>query len=65
MLALRRSRGSILEITTRVSDTVIRLINRWRKKEGAKGAKLGLTRQQTYTHAKNTLSLLKLYSKAM
>ena len=55
MFALRRSlrRGSILETTNRVSDTVIRLIDRWRKKEGAKGTEPGVTRQQTYTHAKN------------
>ena len=57
--------GAILETTKRVSYTVIRLINRWRKKERAKGAEPGLTMQQTYTHIKNTLPLLKLYSKAM
>ena len=67
MFALRRSlrRGSILETTNRVSDTVIKLINRWRKKEGAKGAEPGLTMQQTYAHVNNTLPMLKFYSKAM
>ena len=62
IFAMRRSlrRVAILETTNRVSDTVIRLINRWRKKEVAKGAEPGLTMQQTYTHVKNTLPLLKL-----
>ena len=67
MFALRRSlrRGAILETTNRVSDSVIKLINRWRKKEGAKGAEPGLTMQQTYTHVKYTFPQLKLYSKAL
>ena len=52
MFALRRPLGRrpVLETTNRVSDTVIKIINRWRKKESAKGAKPGLTMQQTYTH---------------
>ena len=65
--SLRRSlrRGAILETTNRVSDTVIKLINRWRKKEGAKGAEPGLTMPQTYTHVRNTFPVLKEYSKAL
>ena len=67
MFALRMllRRGAILETTNRVSDTVIKIINRWRKKEGAKGVDPGLTMQQTYTHVKYTFPQLKLYSKAL
>ena len=50
--SLRRSlrRGATIESENNKVDTVaIELINRWRKKETAKGAEAGLPMRQVYT----------------
>ncbi|KAL7523229.1 hypothetical protein ACHAXR_000088 [Thalassiosira sp. AJA248-18] len=67
LFSLRRSlrRGAVLETTGRVSDLVINLVNRWRKKEGARGSAPGLSMQQTYTQVRDTFPHLKLYSQAL
>ena len=67
MFSLWRSprRGAVLETTGRVDITIVNLMNRWRIKEGAKGSAPGLTMRQTYTQVRDTLSQLKLYSKAL
>jgi hypothetical protein len=67
MFSLWRSprRGATLETSGRVSETVVNLVNRWRKKEAAKGTAPGLTMQQTYTQVRDTVHLLREYSKAL
>ena len=49
LFSLRRSmrRGPILATVDRASNVIINLMNRWRKKEGAKGAAPGLSMHQT------------------
>ncbi len=43
-------RGAVLETTTHKVDVqVIELINRWRKKEAARGSEAGLPMRQVYT----------------
>ena len=44
LYSLRRSirRGAILETTGRVDNIGVKLMNRWRRKEGAKGSEPGL-----------------------
>ena len=61
---MRRSmrRGAILATTGRVSEVVINLMNRWRKKEGAKGAAPGLSMHQTYVQMRSMFPVLKEYS---
>jgi hypothetical protein len=59
-------RGAVLEMTNQdVSEKVIELINRWRKKEGAKGLEVGLAMRQVYTQVKRTLPTMLRYSKAL
>lgn len=67
LYSLRRSlrRGAILETTGRVDDSVVNLVNRWRTKEGARGAQPGLSMRQTYTQVRDTFHQLKLYSLAL
>ena len=64
LFSLRRSmrRGAILATTGRVSEVVINLMNRWRKKEGAKGAAPGLSMHQTYVQMRSMFPVLKEYS---
>ena len=66
LFSLRRSiqRGIILETTNRVSNLVITLMNRWRKKEGTKVTGPNISMQQIYTQIRDKLPHLKLYSTA-
>ena len=67
LYSLRRSmrRGAILETTGRVDNVIVKLMNRWRKKEGAKGAEPGLCMRQTYTQMRSMVPKLLLYSQAL
>ena len=67
MLSIWRSmhRGVVLETTVQVDEIVIKLMNRWRTKESAKGTTPGLSMQQTYTQVRDVFWRLKLYSKAL
>ena len=59
-------RGAVLETTNQdVSEKVIELINRWRKKEGAKGAEPGLAMRQVYTQVRSALPIMMVYSQAL
>ena len=59
-------RGAVLETTNQdVSEKVIELINRWRKKEAAKGSEAGLTMRQVYTQVRSTLPTMLKFSKAL
>jgi hypothetical protein len=59
-------RGAVLETTNQdVSEKVIELINRWHKKEAAKGSEAGLNVRQVYTQVRSTLSTMLKYSKAL
>jgi hypothetical protein len=66
LFLLRRSmrRGAILATVDRVSDVIINLMNRWRKKERAKGAAPGLSMHQTYLQMRSMFPMLKKYSQA-
>ncbi len=58
--------GAVLETTNQdVSEKVIELINRWRKKEAAKGSEAGLTMRQVYTQVRSTLPTMLNFSKAL
>jgi hypothetical protein len=59
-------RGAVLEMTNQdVSEKVIELINRWRKKEATKGLEAGLPMQQVCTQVRNTLQVIMKFSKAL
>ena len=59
-------RGAVLETTNQdVSEKVIELVNRWRKKEAAKGSEPGLPMRQVYTQVRSAVPIMKLYSKAL
>lgn len=59
-------RGAVLETTNQdVSETVTELINRWRKKEAAKGSEAGLAMRQVYTQVRSTLPTMLKFSKAL
>ena len=59
-------RGAVLETTNQdVSEKVIELINRWRKKEAAKGSEAGLAMRQVYTQVRSTLPTMLKFSKAL
>ncbi len=59
-------RGAVLETTNQdVSEKVIDLINRWRKKEAAKGSEAGLAMRQVYTQVRSTLPAMLKFSKAL
>ncbi len=58
-------RGAVLETTNQdVSEKVIKLINRWPKKDAAKGSEAGLTMRQVYKQVRSTLPTMLKYSKA-
>jgi len=67
MFSLRRSmrRGAILATTGKVEDSVVLLINRWRKKEQAKGTTASLNMHQTYSTVRVMYPTMKAYSKAI
>ena len=51
-------RGAVLETTTHKVDVqVIELINRWRKKEAARGSEAGLPMRQVYTQVRSLRGL--------
>ncbi len=59
-------RGAVLETTNpRVDVQVIELINRWRKKEAARGSEAGLPMRQVYTQVRSALSTMKEFSRAL
>ncbi len=59
-------RGAVLETTNQdVAEKVIELINRWHKKEAAKGSEAGLPMRQVYTQVKSTLPTMLKFSKAL
>ena len=63
---LRRSlrRGSTTQATNnKVPQATIDLVNRWRKKERAKGANPGLSMQQTYTQVRSAVEATLEYSR--
>ena len=68
MFSLRRSmrRGAIVATAgERVQYSVVQLINRWKKKENAKGTEPGLNMHQTYSQVRSMYTTLKAYSKAI
>lgn len=59
-------RGAVLETTNHGVDVqVIELINRWRKKEAARGSEAGLPMRQVYTQVRSTLPTMKEFSRAL
>jgi hypothetical protein len=59
-------RGAILETTNNKVDVqVIELINRWCKKETARGSEAGLTMRQVYTQVWSALPTMKEFSRAL
>jgi hypothetical protein len=58
-------RGAVLETTNHMDIKVIELINRWRKKEAARGLKAGLPMRQVYTQVQSTLPTMKEFSRAL
>ena len=48
-----------------VDTKVIKLVNRWRKKEAAKGSEPGLPMPQVYTQVRNTLPVMLEFSRAL
>ena len=59
-------RGAVLETTNQdVSEKIIELINRWRKKEAAKGSVAGLPMRQVYTQVRSTLPAMLKFSQAL
>jgi hypothetical protein len=59
-------RGAMLETTNQdVSEKVIELINRWHKKEAAKGSEAGLPMCQVYRQVRSTLPVMLKFSKAV
>ena len=59
-------RGAGLETTNhRVDVQVIELINRWRKKEAARGSEAGLPMRQVYTQVRSALPTMKEFSHAL
>jgi hypothetical protein len=59
-------RGGVPETTNQdVSEKVIKLINRWHKKEAAKGSEAGLAMRQVYTQVRSTLPTMLKYSKEL
>ena len=58
--------GAVLETTNHGVDAkVIGLVNRWRKKEAAKGSEPGLPMRQVYTQVRNTLPVMQEFSRAL
>ncbi len=48
-----------------VAEKVIKLVNRWHKKEVAKGSEAGLPMKQVYTQVRSTLPTMLKFSKAL
>ena len=67
LFSLRRSmrRGAIVATTGTVPESVVELINRWRKKEQARGSEANLNMRQTYAQVKSLYPKMKLYSRAI
>ena len=67
LFSLKRSlrRGAIQAVGDRVSPNVVNMMNRWRKRERARGTEPGLDMRQTYTQVRGMVDKLKLYSQAM
>jgi len=58
--------GAVLETTNHNVDIkVIKLINRWCKKEAARGSEVGLPMRQVYTQVRSTLPTMKEFSRAL
>lgn len=58
--------GAVLETTlNNVDAKVIELINRWRKKESAKGSEAGLAMRQVYTQVRSTVPVMMEFSRAL
>ncbi len=58
--------GAVLETTNHNVDIkVIKLINRWRKKEAARDSEAGLPMRQVYTQVQSTLPTMKEFSCAL
>jgi len=58
--------GAVLETTNHgVNTKVIELVNRWRKKEAAKGSEAGLPMRQVYTQVRNTLPTMLEFSRVL
>ncbi len=58
--------GAVLETTNQdVAEKVIKLVNRWRKKEAAKGSEAGLPMRQVYMQVRSTLPTMQKFSKAL
>ena len=59
-------RGATLEPTNQdVSEKIIELVNRWRKREAARGTEPGLPMRQVYTQARSAVPIMKAFSKAL
>jgi hypothetical protein len=59
-------RGAVLETTNHKVDVqVIKLINRWHKKEAAQGSEAGLPMRQVYTQVWSALPTMKEFSRAL
>jgi hypothetical protein len=59
-------RGAVLETTNHNVDIkVIKLINRWCKKEAARGLEAGLPMRQVYTQVRSTLPTMKEFSRVL
>jgi hypothetical protein len=55
-----------LETTNQdVAEKVIKLVNRWCKKEAAKGLEAGLAMRQVYTQVRSTLPTMLKFSKVL
>ncbi len=58
--------GAVLEIRNQdVAEKVIELVNRWHKKEAAKGSEAGLPMRQVYSQVRSTLPTMLKFSKAL
>ncbi len=59
-------RGAVLETTNNNVDVKgIELINRWHKKEAARGSKAGLPMRQVYTQVRSTLFTMMEFLRAL
>ena len=63
----RRSmgRGAILETIGRVDSIIVKLMNRWRRKEGTKGIEPELCMRHTYIQVRYMVPKLLLYLKVL
>ena len=64
-LRLSMRRGAILKTVGQIDDFIVNFMNRWRKKEGARGSKASLCMRQAYTQMRSMVLKLLLYSKAL